>query len=77
MSTNLSRRAALAGLLAAGLTRPGRSAPVPAGAANKELEALWADLAGDELPASRALLKLAERPKEAVPLAAERLKPLG
>lgn len=78
MPTNLTRRAALAGFVAAALARPGRAAPdraAPA-AARKELEAQWADLAGDELTASRALLKLAARPKEAVELCAERLRPL-
>jgi hypothetical protein len=76
MPTKPTRRAALVGLLAAGLARPGRAAPIPAEAAGKELEALWADLAGDELSASRALLKLAARPKEAVAFAAGRLRPL-
>jgi hypothetical protein len=78
MRTNLSRRAALAGMLAAGLARPSRAAPdraAPA-AVRKELEDLWADLAGDEVTASRALLRLATRPKEAVELCAEKLKPL-
>lgn len=78
MLTKLSRRAVLAGLLATGLAPNGRAAPLPADpkAARKELEALWTDLAGDEVTASRALLKLAARPKEAVALAAEKLKPL-
>jgi len=78
MPTHLNRRAALAGLLAFGLARPGRAAPDrgAAAAARKELEDLWTALAGDELTASRALLKLAARPKEAVELCAERLKPL-
>ena len=78
MPTNLSRRAAVAGLLAAGLAGHGRAAPLPPTPAptRKELDALWADLAGDEATASRALLKLAARPKEAVELCAERLKPL-
>jgi hypothetical protein len=78
MPTNLSRWAALAGLIAAGLAPAGRAAPVPAdpAAARKELDALWADLAGDEQTASRALLKLAARPKEAAELCRDRLKPL-
>ncbi|QJW93665.1 hypothetical protein [Frigoriglobus tundricola] len=76
MSITPTRRAALVGLLAAGLARPGRAAPVPVEVAGKELETLWADLAGEELTASRALLKLAARPKEAVALAAKRLPPL-
>jgi hypothetical protein len=78
MPRHISRRAALAGLLAAGLARPGRAAPDrgAAAAARKELEDLWADLAGEELTASRALLKLAARPKEAVELCKEKLKPL-
>jgi hypothetical protein len=76
MLMNPTRRAALAGLVAVGLVRPGRAAPVPAEAAGKELEALWVDLAGDELTASRALLKLAARPKEAVAFVAGKLRPL-
>jgi hypothetical protein len=78
MPTNLSRRAALAGLLVAGLKGSGRAAPGPTTrpASRKELEGLWADLAGDEMTASRALLKLADRPKEAVEFCAEKLKPL-
>jgi hypothetical protein len=78
MLTKLNRWAMLAGILAIGLALDGRAAPVrtdPADA-RKELEDLWADLAGDELRASRALLKLAARPKEAVTLAVEKLKPL-
>lgn len=78
MSMHLSRRAALVGLLAAGLARVGRAAPdraAPA-AARKALEDLWVDLAADEVTASRALLKLATRPKEAVELCREKLKPL-
>src|SRR5205814_1189399 len=74
MPTNFSRRAALAGLLAAVLARLGRAAPdrvVPA--TKKELDALWTDLAGDEVTASRALLRLAARSKEAVELCRERL----
>jgi hypothetical protein len=78
MPTNLSRRAALAGLLVAGLDGPGRAAPRPTArpTPRKELEGLWADLAGDELTASRALLKLADRPAEAVALCGEKLKAL-
>jgi hypothetical protein len=78
MPMNVTRRAALTGLLAAGLARPGWAAPdraAPA-AARKALDALWADLAGDELTASRALLRLAARPTEAVELCGEKLKPL-
>jgi hypothetical protein len=78
MPMHLSRRAALVGLLAAGLARVGRAAPdraAPA-AGRKELEDLWADLAADELTASRALLRLAARPKEAVELCTGKLKPL-
>lgn len=80
MPTNPSRRAALAGLLAAGLARPGRAAPLPPAPpapTRTDLEALWADLAGDEVTASRALLKLAAWPKEAVALCADRVKPLA
>src|SRR6476659_5875040 len=78
MPTNPTRRAALAGLLAAGLTRPSWAAPdrTAAAAAKKELEELWSDLAGDEVTASRALLKLSARPKESVEMCAEKLKPL-
>jgi hypothetical protein len=78
MSMNPTRRAALASLLAAGLARPGWAAPdrTAAAAARKELQDLWTDLAGDEVTASRALLKLAARPKEAVEMCGEKLKPL-
>jgi hypothetical protein len=78
MSKRLSRRAVLAGLLTALTVRRGWTAPdrAAAAAARKELDALWADLAGDEVTASRALLKLAARPAEAVGLCRERLKPL-
>lgn len=78
MPTNLSRRAALTGLLVAGLHGAGRAAPAPIArtVSRKELEDLWADLAGDEIAASRALLKLADRPTEAVALCAEKLKAL-
>jgi hypothetical protein len=78
MPTNLSRRAALAGLFVAGLHGVGRAAPAPTArpVSRKELEDLWADLAGDEITASRALLKLADRPTEAVALCAEKLKAL-
>ena len=76
MPTNPTRRAALVGLLATGLARPGRAAPVPAVAAAQELESLWANLAGDELAASRALLKLSARPKETAAFIAQKLPPL-
>jgi hypothetical protein len=79
MAIYLDRRAALAAFLAAGLTRPGWAAPdrtVP-GPTKKELNELWTDLAGDELTASRALLKLAAWPKAAVELCRQRLKPLA
>ncbi len=78
MPTNVSRRAALTGLLVAGLGGSGRAAPAPPArpASRKELEDLWADLAGDEMTASRALLKLADRPAEAVALCGEKLKAL-
>jgi hypothetical protein len=72
----ISRRASVAGLVSAGLAVHAAAAPVPAGAANAELDALWADLAKEEAVASRALLKLAAKPKEAVPFIKEKLKPL-
>jgi hypothetical protein len=78
MPKKLDRRAALAGLVALGLTRLARSAPdrpVPV-PSKKDFNDLWADLAADEITASRALLKLAVWPKEAVELCRERLKAL-
>lgn len=75
-----TRRTVTAGLLAAGLALAGPppvpAAPVPAGAGAAEMEALWADLAKDDLTASRALLKLSVKPKEAVVFLREKLKPL-
>jgi hypothetical protein len=77
MSTNISRRALVGGLLTAGLARGvAQAAPAPADSPRKELEAQWSALAQEELVASRALLKLAARPKEAVAFIAEVLKPL-
>jgi hypothetical protein len=75
-SRPISRRAAVAGLVAAGLSVRVTAAPVPTGAATAELDALWADLAKEEAVASRALLKLAAKPNEAVPFIKEKLKPL-
>jgi hypothetical protein len=43
---------------------------------DKMMESLWADLEKSELEASRALLKLADRPKEAVGFLKEKMKPL-
>jgi hypothetical protein len=78
MATNLNRRAALAGLLATAVAIPALAVldPTSPPLTQKEREALWADLAGDELTASRALLKLAARPREAVELCKEKLRPL-
>jgi hypothetical protein len=43
----------------------------------KELDKLWADLlSADELSTGRALLKLAARPRDAVPYLKEKLRPL-
>jgi hypothetical protein len=52
----------------------GFAAEAPADEAVMEL--LWADLEKPELEASRALLKLADRPKEAVAFLKEKMKPL-
>jgi RNA polymerase sigma factor (sigma-70 family) len=52
------------------------AAPVPADAHEREFEALWADLAKDEPAASRALLKLSAKPKEAVAFLGKKAKPL-
>jgi hypothetical protein len=49
--------------------------PDPA-AAEKQMEAWWADLEKGEAEASRALLRLADRPKEAVDFLKKKLKPL-
>ncbi len=48
----------------------------PVTADTKQLEAWWADLEQGETPATRALLKLADRPKEAVAFLKTKLKPL-
>src|SRR5579883_3328930 len=79
MTARTARKAA--GLLAAAavtlsLVCPAAAAPVPAGTGSAELETLWADLAKDEPTASRALLKLSARPKEAVAFLKGKLKPL-
>jgi hypothetical protein len=58
---------------AAGFPPP--TAPDPA-ARLKQYDSLWADLAGEETPATRALLKLSAKPDDAVALFAARLKPL-
>jgi hypothetical protein len=71
----VSRRAAVLGLLAGGAGVAPAAAPVPAAEGNRELESLWADLAKDELTASRALLKLAGK-REAVAFLKGKLKPL-
>jgi hypothetical protein len=42
----------------------------------QQLEAWWSDLEKGETPATRALLNLADRQKEAVPFLAKKLKPL-
>lgn len=70
-----TRRAALASLLALPFAASATAAPVPS-ATQKELEALWADLAKDEVPATMALLKLSAKPKDVVPFLREKLKPL-
>jgi hypothetical protein len=62
------------------LTPPMTAYPPPAAqdpvAKLKQYDGLWADLAGDEAPATRALLKLSTKPDDAVALFAARLKPL-
>src|SRR5215831_4787942 len=45
-------------------------------ASEKQLEAWWDDLEKGELDATRALLKLADRPKEAVAFLKGKMKPL-
>jgi hypothetical protein len=52
------------------------AADPPAAKAVPEMEALWADLEKGEVEASRALLKLADRPKETVAFLKETMKPL-
>ncbi|VTR94123.1 unnamed protein product [Gemmata massiliana] len=54
------------------------AAPVPNDPAGvrKLLDAKWAELEKDEFAASRALLALSARPKEAIPFLREQLKPL-
>jgi RNA polymerase sigma factor (sigma-70 family) len=56
------------------------AAPPPKGAESegerKRLEPLWDDLLKDEKTATRAVLALSARPKDAVPLIREKLKPL-
>jgi hypothetical protein len=54
---------------------PPPTAPNPA-AKLKQYDWLWTDLAGEEAPATRALLKLSAKPDDAVALFADRLKPL-
>lgn len=76
MTMKIDRRTLVAGVLTAGLTQVGQAAPIPANANQKELLELWSDLAKEEMIASRALLKLAARPKEAESIIAEVLKPL-
>jgi hypothetical protein len=62
------------------LTSPTSAYPPPAAqdpvAKLKQFDGLWTDLAGEEAPATRALLKLSARPDDAVALFAARLKPL-
>jgi hypothetical protein len=53
------------------------AAPAPGDKeANKELEALWADLYKDEPAASNAVLKLFKQPDKAVPFLKAKLQPL-
>ena len=55
------------------------TAPVPAidpAALKKEQEAAWSDLAAEEKTASRALLKLSNRPVETVTFLKSKMKPL-
>lgn len=73
-SSPITRRAALGGFLAAGGLAA--AAPVPPDADARQFEVLWADLAQEDTPAARALLKLSVRPKEATLFLRARLKPL-
>jgi hypothetical protein len=51
------------------------AAPVPA-AGNKELDGAWADMLKPEPEGTRAVLKFAARPKDAIPYFKEKLPPL-
>ena len=48
----------------------------PLTADEKQLEAWWADLEKDDMTASRALLHLYDRPKDAVAYLKKKMKPL-
>jgi len=48
----------------------------PDAAGDEQMEAWWLDLEKDEVDASRALLKLSDRPKEAVAFLKGKMKPL-
>jgi RNA polymerase sigma factor (sigma-70 family) len=59
------------------LARIGRAVPKGANLQPAELEALWADLAGDDAPrAYRAITTLSAAPEQAVPFVRERLRPV-
>jgi hypothetical protein len=68
----------LAVVLTAILANRGSGAPAgpDAGADRKPLDACWSDLEKDEVAASRALLELVDRAKEAVPFLKDNVKPL-
>jgi hypothetical protein len=65
-------------LLGIGLVGESRASddPPPAKSARSPMDALWIDLEKDEEIATRALLKFADHPKEAVAYFAEAMKPL-
>jgi hypothetical protein len=63
---------ALATLASLAASSPGDDDP---SAQPKQLEGYWADLENDETAATRALLKLADHPKEAVSFLKTKLKP--
>jgi len=53
-------------------------APVPAGASERAMETLWADLgSADDATSTRAMLRLAAAPNDAVPFLAARLRAAG
>ena len=56
----------------AGNTTDGNRRPLD----EKQWEAWWSDLEKGDAPAMRALLELADRPKDAVAFLAKKLKPL-
>jgi hypothetical protein len=68
----------LAVFAATAVLTPGSESPADADltADKKQLEASWADLEKGEVEASRALLDLADRAKEAVPFLKDKMKPL-